>query len=164
MANLELFAPPASTRIPQPADHVALRALIKYMSSVLAIPYKSISQGTTFDESSVKNYTNDKSSRSVRAKEMYQAFSGRCAEIMIERTPEIQLDDFVVQILRHLFGDEWLELADIRPPANHHGQPIDDALGKWLGISQHETEEVELRYKGLWRCFRASSHPNAGEA
>ena len=39
---------------------------MKYMSSVLSIPYKSISSSTPFDESAVKNYTNDKSSRSLR--------------------------------------------------------------------------------------------------
>ena len=60
--------------LPAPVDHVALRALIKYMSAVHNIPYKSICNGTNFDESIVKNYTNDKSSRSVRASEMYIAF------------------------------------------------------------------------------------------
>lgn len=95
-----------SARVPAPADHVALRALMKYMSSVLAIPYKSISSGTPFDESSVKNYTNDKSSRSLRATEMYTAFSTRCAAILAERGRDIRIDDFVVSILEHLFGDQ----------------------------------------------------------
>lgn len=152
-----------SAHVPAPADHVALRALMKYMSSVLGIPYKSISSGTPFDESTVKNYTNDKSSRSLRAAEMYTAFSRRCATIISERGQDIRIDDFVVFILEHLFGDEWLESADIKLPMRHRDQPLDDSLTKWLAISPDESIEVEQRYAGLWRCFRTASPMAAGE-
>ena len=138
---------------------MALRALMKYMSSVLSIPYKSVSSGTPFDESTVKNYTNDKSSRSLRAAEMYTAFSARCAAIIAERGADIRVDDFVVFILQHLFGDDWLASARIKLPAAQRGQSLDDSLAEWLAISSDESAEVELRYTGLWRCFRASSLP-----
>jgi hypothetical protein len=159
----ELLAHKMPVRVPTPADHVALRALMKYMSGVLSIPYKSISSGTTFDESSVKNYTNDKSSRSLRATEMYAAFSGRCAALILERKGDIQLDDFVVHILRHLFGDEMLVVAGVKPLLGHQHHALDETLSRWLAISPDEADEVELRYKGLWQCFRASSFPNSGD-
>jgi len=133
-----------------------LRALVKYMSAVHNIPYKSISGGTKFDESSVKNYANDKSSRSLRANEMYAAFCGSCAEIISERT-EIQLDDFVIHILLHLFGEKWVESAKIKLSPSGRGQAIDETLAKWLAISGDEMDEVELRYRGLWVVLRASS-------
>ena len=159
----EVSALKTPARVPSPADHVALRALMKYMSGVLSIPYKSMSSGTKFDESSVKNYTNDKSSRSLRATEMYAAFSGRCAEIIVERKGDIRLDGFVVHILQHLFGDDLLRSARIKLPAAHQDQALDETLARWLSISRDEADEVELRYKGLWRCFRASSFPNGSD-
>jgi hypothetical protein len=135
---------------------------MKYMSVVHNIPYKSISGSTSFDESSVKNYTNDKSSRSSRASDMYGAFSGRCAEIISDR-PGIQLDDFAICILQHLFGAKWLELANIKPPSTHRDQPLDETLAKWLAISHEETDVVELRYKGLWMVLRVCSHPDSSD-
>lgn len=146
-------------RAPGPADHLALRALIKYMSSVLNVPYKSICSGTKFDESSVKNYTNDKSSRSLRASEMYAAFSDRCAQILAKSTDEAQLDDFVIYILLHLFGDKWLRAVNIKLPPAQSEPPLDQTLGKWLGVSRDEADEVEQRYGGLWTVVRASSFP-----
>jgi hypothetical protein len=136
---------------------------MKYMSGVLSIPYKSISSGTGFDESAVKNYTNDKSSRSLRASELYSAFSARCGEIIAERARDIQLDDFAVAILHHLFGDKWLESAEIKLLANLRDPAFDDTLAKWLAVSRDDTDEVELRYSGLWSVLRASSLQNAGD-
>src|SRR5690349_10649203 len=131
----EALTPQTSTRVPAPADHVALRALMKYMSSVLSIPYKSISNGTPFDESSVKNYTNDKSSRSLRAAEMYTAFSQRCAAIIAERGDGVHIDEYVIFILRHLFGDAWLASARLTLPVRDGTQALDAGLAKWLAIS-----------------------------
>lgn len=159
----EALTPQKSARVPAPADHVALRTLMKYMSSVLSIPYKSISTGTPFDESSVKNYTNDKSSRSLRAAEMYTAFSQRCATIIAERGDGVQIDEYVLFILRHLFGDGWLELANLKLPTRNGGHALDAGLTKWLAISPEESGEVEQRYAGLWRCVRASSFPTGGD-
>ncbi len=136
---------------------------MKYMSSVLSIPYKSISGGTSFDESAVKNYTNDKSSRSLRASEMYSAFCERCAALISERARDIRLDDFAVSILQHLFGAPWLESAGIKLPANHRDPVLDETLAKWLAVSRDETDEVELRYGGLWTVLRASSFQNSGD-
>jgi hypothetical protein len=133
------------------------------MSGVLSIPYKSMSSGTKFDESSVKNYTNDKSSRSLRAAEMYVAFSDRCAEIILERKRDLHLDGYVVSLVQHLFGEEFLRAAGLRRPVAHHDQSLGDTLAKWLAITPDEADEVELRYKGLWRCFRASSFPNGAD-
>lgn len=144
--------------LPAPVDHVALRALIKYISAVHSVPYKQISSGTGFDESGVKNYANDKSSRSLRASEMYSAFSRRCSEIILERRG-IQLDDYAIHILQHIFGHAWLQSANIRLPPGGIDQPLDEALAKWLSISQDEADEVELRYRGLWMVLRASSYP-----
>jgi hypothetical protein len=159
---LKLAVLPPS-RAPLPADHIALRALIKYMSGVLSIPYKSLSGGTKFDESAVKNYTNDKSSRSLRAGEMYSAFSARCAEIMAERADDVSIDDYAVAILQHLFGAQWLESAGIKLPASHRDPALDETLAKWLAVSSNETDEVETRYCGLWRVLRASSFQNSGD-
>ena len=113
----EVLAVKSPTRVPGPADHVALRALMKYMSGILSVPYKTISSGTKFDESSVKNYTNDKSSRSLRAAEMYAAFSDRCAEIILERKRDLHLDGYVLSLLQHLFGEEFLRSAGLGRPA-----------------------------------------------
>src|SRR5262245_5028456 len=140
-------------RVPSQADHVALRALMKYMSAVHSIPYKYLSSGTSFDESSVKNYTNDKSSRSSRANEMYAAFSGRCGEIISERAG-IQLDDFAIGILHHLFGDKWLESAKIKSQFANRSQALDESLAKWLAIDRDETDVIERRYTGLWIVLR----------
>jgi hypothetical protein len=155
----ELLTTSMPTRVPNPADHVALRALIKYMSGVLNVPYKSICSGTKFDESSVKNYANDKSSRSLRASEMYAAFSDRCAQILSKRTGEAQVDDFIIYLLQHLFGNQWLQSANIKLPPSQDQQPLDETLVKWLGVSRDETDEVEQRYGGLWTVVRASSFP-----
>jgi hypothetical protein len=150
-----------NTRIPDSADHVALRALLKYMSGVMGIPYKSICSTTTFDESSVKNYANDKSSRSVRTTEMYAAFSERCARLLSENPREGQLDEYVVYILKRLFGDEWLKGNGIPLPAGLGPRQLDESLAKWLGVSMEETAEVEHRYSGLWTVMRASSFPRS---
>ena len=144
--------------LPTPVDHVALRALVKYLSAVHGIPYKLISSGTGFDESSVKNYANDKSSRSQRASEMYGAFAKRCSEIVLDRG-EIHLDDYVMGILRHLFGDTWMQSANLKLPLVRHDHPLDGTLANWLSISADEIDEVEQRYRGLWTILRASSFP-----
>lgn len=34
---------------------------------------------------------------------------------------------------------------------------FDDSLTKWLAILPDESVEIEQRYTGLWRCFRAAS-------
>jgi hypothetical protein len=142
---------------------VALRALMKYMSGVLSIPYKSLSNGTKFDESAVKNYTNDKSSRSLRAGEMYSAFCARCAEIISEKAADLRIDDYAVILLQHLFGVQWLESTAIKLPASHRDPSLDETLAKWLAVSSNENDEVELRYCGLWRVLRASSFHNSGD-
>jgi hypothetical protein len=147
------------TRVPDPADHVALRALLKYMSAVLGIPYKSIASGTKFDESSVKNYANDKSSRSARAAEMHVAFVERCAQILAGIRREESLDDYVVYILKRLLGEQWLKEANIELPVALSKESLDDLLANWLGVSLEETNEVEQRYCGLWTVIRASSFP-----
>jgi hypothetical protein len=135
------------------------------MSSVLNVPYKSICSGTRFDESSVKNYTNDKSSRSLRASEMYAAFADRCAQILASRQGEPVLDDFVLYMLKHLFGDQWLQAASIRlPPGGGQHGPVDHTLAQWLGVSSDESAEVEQRYSGLWTVVRASSFPRPDNA
>jgi len=151
-------------RVPDSADHVALRTLLKYMSGVLGIPYKSICTGTKFDESSVKNYANDKSSRSARANEMYAIFSERCADLMAMSRGASQLNDYAVYILRHLYGEEWLKEASIPLPLGTSKSELDELLAGWLSVSQEETSEVEQRYSGLWTVVRASSFPGAESA
>jgi hypothetical protein len=153
-----------NTRMPDATDHVALRALLKYMSGVMGVPYKSICSGTKFDESSVKNYANDKSSRSVRASEMYSAFSERCAQLIAEGRGEGQLDDYVAYILKRLFGEEWLKKVGISLPTGPYQMQLDASLAAWLDISKDETAEVEQRYSGLWTVVRASSFPRSDNA
>jgi hypothetical protein len=160
--GIRLAVPPPS-RLPLPADHIALRALMKYMSGILGIPYKSLSSGTKFDESAVKNYTNDKSSRSLRAGEMYSAFCARCAEIISERADDLRIDDYAVAILQHLFGVKWLESTAIKFPASHRDPALDETLAKWLAVSPNENDEVEIRYSGLWWVLRSSAFQNSGK-
>jgi hypothetical protein len=147
------------TRVPDSADHVALRALLKYMSGIMGIPYKSICAGTKFDESSVKNYANDKSSRSLRASEMHQVFSEKCASLLAASAGAGQLDDYVIYILKRLFGEEWLREASIHLPAGTGQGQMGRSLAQWLGISPEDTGEMEKRYCGLWTVLRASSLP-----
>jgi hypothetical protein len=153
-----------NTRMPDTTDHVALRALLKYMSGVMGVPYKSICSNTKFDESSVKNYANDKSSRSVRASEMYSVFSERCAQIIAQGRREGQLEDYVAYILKRLFGHDWLKKVGISLPAGPNQTQLDESLAAWLGVSKDETEEVERRYSGLWTVVRASSFPRSDNA
>ena len=67
-----------------------------------------------------------------------------------------QIDEYVLFILRHLFGDSWLDSAKLKLPFRNGGQALDDSLTKWLAISPEESGEVEQRYAGLWRCVRAT--------
>ena len=164
MGDVVKFSAPVIN--PSAADHVALRALMKYMSNVLRIPYKSF-EDANFNESSVKNYTNEKSNQSEVAREMFNAFSPKCAQLLVERrSRDVRLDEFVVHILRHLYGDDWLKSAAIELPAASVGpQAPDQAFAHWLGIPEERTGYIETRYCGLWRVFRVSSpSPATGDA
>ena len=94
---------------------------------------------------------------------MYSAFCERCAALISERARDIRLDDFAVALLQHLFGAPWLDRREIRLPANHRDPALDETLAKWLAVSRDETDEVELRYSGLWTVLRASSFQNSGD-
>jgi hypothetical protein len=143
--------------VPSVADHVALRTLIKYMSSVLGIGYKTIAAETRFDESSVKNYTNDKSIRNSVSRELYVDFSARCAQLLSERRESLSVDPYIAQILVHIFGDEWLSAVGVSVPVQaRDGEEIGLALKKWSGAPDELTAQVQQRYCGSWKVVRLS--------
>jgi hypothetical protein len=146
-----------------PADHVALRALIKYMSRVLGVGYKEIANAAHSNESAVKNYVNDKSTTAPKAAEAYAGLFTGCASLIATRLGAAAPDPFLIGALTHLFGDVWLRSKGIRVAAAPGDQPADQALARWARASQRRTEEVEARYNGLWRIVRASTHPNSAE-
>jgi hypothetical protein len=148
---------PISNRVLTAADHVALRALIKYMSSVLDIAYKTISEGSGFNESTVKNYANDKSSRSVTSRDHYTAFATRCGQLISAYPYKDRLDPYIVHVIRHVFGDASLKSLGIPPPSGPSGHSFDRSLAEWLNVPSAHISEVDLRYRGLWKVVRASS-------
>jgi hypothetical protein len=159
-----VIALPVRARGPSRADHVALRSLIKYASSVLEIPYKQIAHGAALadgsklNESNIKNYVNDKASRSEGARGLFEALLGRCSQLISERPKPIQLDEFAVALLIHLLGVDWLNSAGIELPASRRTPPTHDAIfADWLGVPVDMTAQIETRYVGLWRVMRASS-------
>jgi hypothetical protein len=137
------------SRSPTAADHVALRALIKYMSSVLGIPYKIICAETNISEHDVKNYTNDKTYKSEASKSSFHELANGCADILQKRGLS-DIDRFVIDILLHLFGNHWLVSA-----GGGYEQAPDDIFLNWLRVSPEELDRVEAQYRGLWRIFRA---------
>jgi hypothetical protein len=160
------FSQPAPAP-PSPADHVALRALIKYMSRILRVTYKEIAREAKTDESAVKNYANDKSTTAPKALETYTELYKACAKLVEPELKAAPPDAFLTGALTHLFGDAWVRAKGIRPQGIRPiKEPVDRALGRWAHVSALETGEVEVRYRGLWRVVRASTHPNhhAGEA
>jgi hypothetical protein len=157
MGDVVKFSAPVHD--PSAKDHVALRALMKYMSSVLGIPYKSFAS-QKFSENQVKSYTNDRTNRNEPSRQMFRAFSSKSADILASKRQDLQLDDFVLHILRHLQGDNWLTSNGFEPTATvPAAQSPDQALTNWLGISEEKIRYIERRYCGLWRVFRMSSPP-----
>jgi hypothetical protein len=148
-------------RPPTAADHVALRALIKYMSRVLNITYKMIAQDAKTNESAVKNYANDKSTSAAPAAETYTQLYHSCAGLVGERLAAP--DPFLVGTLVHLFGDGWVRAKGVRLAATPVEEPADRAIGRWANAWPQGTEEVEVRFRGLWRVIRASTHPTRAE-
>src|SRR5262245_18644901 len=100
-------SPDPRPRIASPADHVALRALIKYMSRVLGIGYKEVANAIHTNESAVKNYVNDKSTTAPKAAEAYGALFTACASLVADKLGAATPDPFLVGALTHLFGVDW---------------------------------------------------------
>src|SRR5262249_43435327 len=90
-----------------PPEHVALRVLIKYLSHVIDVPYKSIAGNTTYNEDAVKSYANDKA-MNASAQEMYNAFVGSCEPFVQANAPKLKQYDYIVQVLHHLYEESWL--------------------------------------------------------
>jgi hypothetical protein len=150
-------------RSPTAADHVALRALIKYMSRALGITYKKIAQEAKSNESAVKNYANDKSTMAGPAAELYTQLFGPCASLVAEKLKSAAPDPFLIGALTHLFGAAWVRARGVQAPASPDDEPPDRAFGRWAHVWPHGTEEVEARYCGLWRVIRASTRPTPAE-
>jgi hypothetical protein len=139
------------------ADHVVLRALVKYMSRVLGITYKELADAADTNESAVKNYANDKSTTAPRAAQTYTALFGASARLVAGKLGAAP-GPFLVGALTHLFGEAWVRSRGIRMSgAGSPEEPADRALARWARVSQRRTEEVEFRYRGLWRVVRAST-------
>ncbi|MDE2133938.1 MAG: hypothetical protein KGJ49_05005 [Alphaproteobacteria bacterium] len=149
---------PVQERSPSAADHLALRFLIKYLSQMLGVGYKTVADGTGFTESTVKNYVNDKSTTSKAAAEMYAGFAKRCAALIMERPQPGPFHDYAVHLLVHLYGSEWLKSARIAASASMQAEPPPDVIfANWLGITDDNIAHAESRFRGLWRVVRPSS-------
>jgi hypothetical protein len=149
-----------SERLPTGRDHIALRTLLKYMSGILAIPYKKTVDGTGIAESAVKNYVNDKSMRSQASHTLYAALVPRCAALIVEGKNKHQLDEYIVSVLAHLCGVDWLAGADLSlPEARVVRTALDQNLSDWLDVKEDRISQIESRFCGLWRILRFSSPP-----
>ena len=150
-------------RVPEPEDHVALRALLKYMSNVLKVGHKTIATDEPgLTENAVKSYANEKSSASKTAKEQFASLKRRCGVLIMDHKHQ-PLVPFVFEILRHLYGDAYIRAGGFSAGSHTAQAMIDTALARWHEVARDEIEEVERRYAGLWRVFRPSS-PTGGNA
>ena len=143
----------AKSQVPTAVDHLALRSLLRYMSLILKIPYKSISD----NDSQIKNYANNKSIKDRKLQLLFKEYSQAAAEALVPHIQKLQSDEYGLFLAKYMFGEEWLGQNGVhvvdrsRPPA------LNDALMHWLEVEDTEAVQVEQRYRGLWRVMRASS-------
>jgi len=149
----DLVKSKAGSYVPTPVDHLALRALLKYLSVVLEIPYKSISE----NESQIKNYASNKSIKDKKLPKLFQEYSQAAAACLAPRLKEIQGDDYGLFLVKYLFGEEWLRANGLDVTEKSRPATLSDMLMRWFDVSDDEAAQVEQRYRGLWRVMRASS-------
>ncbi len=147
-----------------PEDHLALRALLKYMSGALGIQYKVVCLETTFAENDLKAYANEKALRGQRQQAIFEAVSVSAAKLLPTHVRRIRDKSYILHIARELFGDTWLKQQGIEIPDTTGEVAIDRSLAAWLGVSEEETADVERDLSGLWRVVRASSPPGRVDA
>jgi hypothetical protein len=135
---------------PGAADHIALRTLVKYLSSVEGIPYKLVGDGTHLREEHIKAYVNDKAIKGNRLTDIFVSLSQRCAEIVAQRGLAARQPDFIIGIEEHLFGESWLASVGL----DRKGSGFERALARWLDTPDSEIGYFEDRYAGLWRVVR----------
>jgi hypothetical protein len=153
-------APHETYHVPSPTDHIALRTLIKYLSTVCGIPYKMMCRNSRYNESTVKNYTNDKATRTSTSAVMFRELLRQCSDIIRDTPIKFGRDEYIVHIMSHLFGDKWLESIGIKLDV----QALDITIAKWLDLSGQELSEVEKRYTGLWRVLRPAFRQHDGSS